>query len=296
LQEQIVSQITVGAITGGDGTLTAGSIYSATGSKTGIVEADRNGAGAMRYIVLTGGNLAASDVVTVGAESTTTSGTSTFYAVKYKPRSSGLQNLTIQRAAKNSEGTSAEDQLYRLRGSAGTGSISGAALDAIRFNAEFTGPLDFIGAGSFFTGFTYETGNAPKFLNAVVQLNGVPIIPDSFALDFGNVIESDPDPTTSGGVSGYIASRIARREPKLTIGPLRQKTSVFDDYGLLSSGNEFTCSIIVGTTPNLIEIAATKCQIREHSEGVRAGRQTAGLTVFLNRSVALDEDYVLYYR
>jgi hypothetical protein len=169
LQEQIVSQITVGAITGGDGTLTAGSIYSATGSKTGIVEADRNGAGAMRYIVLTGGNLAASDVVTVGAESTTTSGTSTFYAVKYKPRSSGLQNLTIQRAAKNSEGTSAEDQLYRLRGSAGTGSISGAALDAIRFNAEFTGPLDFIGAGSFFTGFTYETGNAPKFLNAVVQ-------------------------------------------------------------------------------------------------------------------------------
>jgi len=296
LQEQIVQQITIGSITGGDGLFAAGSVYSATGSKTGIVEADRNGAGSMRYIVLTGGVLVASDVVTIGAESATTSGSTTFHSVKYKPRSSGLQTLTIQRASKNSNATAGQDQLYRLKGAAGTGTISMAALDSVRFRGEFRGPVSLVGPGDFLTGFTYETGTAPRFKNATVQINGAASVPASISLDIGNVIVSDPDPTTSGGTSGYIASRIDRREPKIVIDPLRQKKAILDDYGLLEDGSEFPISIIVGTTPNIIEIAATKGQIREHSEGERGGRQTAGLTIFLNRSVALDEDYVLYFR
>lgn len=296
LQQEVVNQITIGSISGGDGLLTAGSVYSATGSKTGIIEADRNGAGTLRYIVLTGGVLVASDVVTVGAESGTVSGTSTFYGVKYKPRSSGLETLTVQRASKNSAGTSAQDQLYRIKGATGTGTIGAVAGDVVKFRGDFRGPKDFVGAGSFITGYTYETGSAPRFRNAVVQINGVASVPNSWSLDIGNVIQDDPDPTTSGGVSGYGASRIERREPKLIIDPLRQKTAILDDYGLVADGSEFPISIIVGTTPNIIEIAATKGQIREHSEGTRGGRQTAGLTIYLNRSVALDEDYTIYFR
>jgi hypothetical protein len=296
LIEEQVRQITIGTITGGGGIFLAGASYSATGGKTGTIEQDRNGAGVLRYVVTSGGDIANGDTITVGAGSATSSSATTAYAVKYRPRSSGLKTLTVQRAAKNDQGTANEDQLYRLRGAAGTGKITMAALDAMRFSAEFQGPVDFIGAGAFFTGVTYESSSAPKFVNSIVQINGVAGIPSSISLDFGNVIEVDPDPTTSGGTSGYIAARISRREPKIVIDPLRQKTSVLDDYGLLGAGTEVTFSAIVGTTPNLIEIAATKCQIREHSESVRAGRQAAGLTLFVNRSVLTDNDYALYFR
>ncbi len=296
LQEEQVEQITVGSITGGDGILTAGSTYSATGGKAGVIEADRNGAGVLRYVATTGGSLSNTNVITVGAESCTASSSSTPYAVKYRPKSSALKTATFQRASKNDQGTSSEDQLYRIRGGAGTATITGNALDALRITGEIQGPADFVGAGSFFTGMTYETTIAPKFVNAPVQLNGVALVPSTFSLDLGNVLELDPDPTTSGGTSGYLYTRIARRETKITIDPLRIKTSLFDDYGLLSSGAEFAVSLIIGTTPNLIEIVATKCQIREHSEGVRAGRQTAGLTLYINRSTLIDQDFNIYFR
>lgn len=297
MKKQTVRTITIGAISGGDSAFAAGETYSATGGKTGIIEYPASGAGALRYIVTSGGNLAASDVVTANGDSATASGTDAVYGLKYTPTSSAQKTLTIQRSDKNDQGTGGQDFLYRLRGAMGKFSLTWTPLDAIRFAGEYHGVKDLAGAGSFFTGMTYEAGTPPKFINGIVQIDGVDVSPDAITFDCGNTVEVDPAPTTAdGGTAGFKMARIARREPTLSITPFRLIPSVLDDLGKLQSGATFAVKITCGATPQLIEFHAPKAQLRGWSAGERAGRRTAALTIHLTRADLTDDDYAIYFR
>lgn len=297
MKMQTVHTITIGSIAGGDSAFAAGETYSATGGKTGIIEYPASGAGSLRYIVLSGGALAAADVVTANGDSATTSGADATYGLKYTPTSTAQPTMTIQRADKNDQATASQDFLYRLRGAMGNCTITWTALDALRFAGEFQGVLDLAGAGSFFTGMTYEAGTPPKFVNAVVQIDGVDVCPDAITFDAGNTIEVDPAPTTAcGGTSGFKQARIASREPTLAITPFRLIPSVLDDLGKLQSGATFAVKITTGATPQLVEFLAPKAQLRAWSAGDRAGRRTAALTLHLTRADLTDEDYAIYFR
>jgi hypothetical protein len=272
---QTVRTITIGSISGGNSAFAAGETYSATGGKTGIIEYPASGAGALRYIVSTGA----------------------VYGLKYTPASTAQQTLTIQRADKNDQATSGQDFLYRLRGAMGKCTMTWTPLDAIRFAAEYQGVKDLAGAGSFFTGMTYEAGTPPKFISATVQIDGVDVSPDTITFDCGNTVEVDPAPTTAdGGSSGFKMARVASREPTLSITPFRLIPSVLDDLGKLQSGATFAVKITTGATPQLIEFHAPKAQLRSWSAGDRAGRRTAALTLHLTRADLTDEDYAIYFR
>jgi len=298
MKEQAVQQITIGSISGGDAQFKAGETYSATGSKTGIIEQDISGAGALKYIVLTGGNLIAADVVTAGGDSATTSGSTTAYATLYTPRSTGQETLTVQRGEQIETDAAGQDYLYRVRGAHGTGSLEFNALDKIRANLRFTGIWDFTGAGDLFSGVTYEDNMpAPQFINAVLQIDGVDITTDQFVMDLGNEVSMDPDPSTVGGTAGYDRARIANRKPTITINPKRLKASVLDDLLKLKSGSTFAFRCVCGAAPQALEIVAAKCQIRAWAGGTRAGRETARLTLAICRHATVaDKDYAIYFR
>lgn len=298
-KKQFVQQITIGSITGGDNIFAAGEIYSAaSGTKTGIIEATISGAGSMRYIITTGSALVAADVVTSGGDSATTSGSTTTYAWKYSPLSYAHKTLTIQRGTKNSAGTAAADYLFRLAGALGTGKIEASALDALRFQSEFSGKLNFAGNGTLLSGQTYEsltTALQPKLVSATMQVNGVAVRPSQFSLDFGVDVQMDPDPTTTG-TNGYDFARIVRREPKITLDPYRTPTTVLDDLNLLTTGVTFPFQLILGTTPNLIEINASKCQLIGWGEQDRIGRHVGAFELAVTRSTLLDDDWNIYFR
>lgn len=297
LKEQIVHVITVGAPAGGDGILEQGATYSATGSKTGIIEQERNGAGVLRYIPVVGGALADTDVVTVGADSATCSGADALYAVKYSPSSITQETITLQRALKNDEGTASQDFLHRLCGVMGTGVINLAALDAGRFNGDFTGVVSLAGAGAFFSGYTYEAGTPPRWVNSTIQLNGQAIQITEFSLDFGNEVALEPDPSTTGGTAGYDYARVGRRIPVIAINPYRLKASELDDLGLLAAGTQVAFTLNYGTSPQLIEIVAPYVQIRGWTSADRAGRHVASLSLNAVRHPTLvDWDYAIYFR
>lgn len=297
LQAEVVNAITIGAPTGGVAAFAAGDVYSAaTGTKTGVIEYPISAGGTLRYVVTTGGALAAADVVAVGSVTATASGSNALYATKYRPTSFGLKGLSMRRAIKNSEGTSNKDFVALLRGAMGDGSIELAALDAARFKGTFTGVIVSEGDGALLTGYTYETGVPPTFANATVQLNGVAVQPDAVSLAFGNSVEMDPDPTTTGGAAGYQAANISSRKPSISIAPYRQIASVLDDLGLYAGGTTFPVVVRFGTTPNLIEIVAPKAQITGWTQGDRAGFETAQLTLSLTRDTLVDHEYAIYFR
>jgi len=295
LKQQIVHFITVGAPAPG-GTFAEGATYSATGGKTGIIETTRTGAGVLRYIVTAGGALAAADVVTVGADSATASGSDALYGVKYTPCSTGQKTITIQRAEKNDQATADKDFLYRLRGAMGNGVLSLAALDAGRFKADFQGPVDAEGNGAFFTGYTYEAGTPPNWINSVVQLNGEPVQISEFSLDFGNDVQLEPDPTTTGGAEGFDYAKVAKRTPVITINPYRLLVADLDDLGLHAAGTPVPFQLAYGTTPQIIEVVAGLCQIRGWSSADRAGRRVAQLSLNVTRAVIRDNDFSIMFR
>lgn len=299
-KNQLVKQITIGSISGGDTQFKRGETYSASSdTKTGIIEADITGAGALKYIIVTGSALENTDVVTANGDSATCSGSSTDYAQKYSPLSYGHKTLTLQRATRNSAGTASQDYLMRLRGALGTARIECQALDAMRFLGEFQGAIDYTGNGSLFTGVTYETrttGQQPKLSNATLQLNGVAIRPSQFTFDLGANVAMDPDPTTTGGATGYDFARILGREPKITVDPFRTPTGTLDDLGFLKSGNTFAVQLVTGTTPDIIEINAPACQLRGWGEQERVGRHVANLELVVTRGTLTDEDWWIYFR
>lgn len=301
-KKSLVKAAQINAPSGGDAKFLAGESYSAaSGTKTGVVDQDITGSGSLRYVPATGGDLVATDVVTANGDSATvqSSPAPSTYGWKAQPLSFGHKTLTVQRGTKNAQGTAAKDFLIRLRGALGTGRIECTALDALRLISEFTGVLDFAGNGSLFTGVDYESFTnllQPKFVNATCQIDAIAVKPSSFTFDFGNAVEMVPDPTTTGGTAGYDYARIANREPKFTIDPLRSPADNLDDIGYLGDGRTFAAQIIVGTTPNIIEISAAKCQIRGWSEQVRAGRHAAALELFVTRTDKPDYDWAIYFR
>lgn len=296
-QSRVVNQITIGAISGGDTIFNAGETYSASaGTKTGIIEQTITGAGTLRYYILTGTALVAADVVTSLGDSATTSGTNTLYAVRYNPRSTLHENMTLQAGIKNDAGTASEDRLFRLAGALGNGTIKYAALDAVRIGFEFKGATVFAGAGSMLTGYTYETSSPPKWINSTCQINGVGVSPSSCEINFGNTVELEPEPTTIGGADGFEYARILSHEPTITIDPYTIPHAILDDLGLLTAGTEVAFQLTTGTTPNIIEFSATKCQIRTNTQAVRAGRETRQITLHINRSLVTDWDHLLYFR
>lgn len=296
-KEDTVKSITIGAPSGGDDELTEGEIYSATGSKTGIIEQTISGAGTLRYIVLTGGELADTDVVTAGGDSATCSGSSSDYATRYTPDSDDMDTLTLLRALKNDQGTSAQDYIYRLRGAMGRFTITAQPHDILRFNGAYQGVVDLAGVGSFLSGVSYESvAYQPKFINATVQGDAVALPIADFTFDCGSRVEMDPDPTTIGGAEGYDFARIADREPTLQIAPKRMKPGTFDDLGKLGSASTFAIVITIGTTPGIFELIIPKAQIREWGSGERAGRETAEMTLHATRADATDTDWKMYFR
>lgn len=299
-KEQNVKTITIGAPTGGGNAFAAGDTFTATGGRTGIIEQDISAGGTLRYIMTAGADLADTVVITApDGTSATCSGTSSAHSVKYTPTSFSQKTITVQQGEKNDAGTAGQDFLYRLLGAMGTGRLRFAALDAIRLSAEFKGPISFTGAGSLFTGVTYEAqtnATLPKLRNSTIQINGVSVVPSAIEMDFGAVVELDPDPTTGGGEDGYDQARIARREPKLTIDPRKLKPGTLDELGLLGDGTEFPISIICGTTPYLIEIAILKAQLREMNYTDRAGRKVINKTIHIVRNAITDNDYAIYFR
>jgi len=296
MKQQIVNFISVGVQAGGDSQFLAGETYTATGAKAGIIEFDRAGAGVLRYIPVTGGALANLDVIVANGDSATASGSSALYGVKYTPTSTATKTLSIQRAEKNDAATSAHDYLYIIKGAMGKCTITWTPLDVIRFAAEYSGVQHTCADGSFFTGYTYETGTPPKFINAVCQLNGVDIEPAEIVFDCGNTVDVDPAPTTLGGTSGFLRARIAKREPTITVAPFRLKTATLDELGILKSGATSVFTLTLGTTPQIIEFTAPKCQIRGWTAGERSGLRTAQLTLHLTRDVLTDNDYSIMMR
>jgi hypothetical protein len=295
LKQQIVHFITVGAISPG-AAFAEGATYSATGGKTGIIETTRTGAGVLRYIITAGGVLVSTDVVTVGADSATASGTDAFYGVKYTPCSTGQKTITLQRAEKNDQATADKDFLYRLRGAMGNGVLSLAALDAGRFKGDYQGPVDAEANGAFLTGYTYEAGTPPNWVNSTVQLNGEPVQVSEFSLDFGNDVQLEPDPTTVGGTQGFDYARVAKRTPIITINPYRLLVADLDDLGLHAAGTPVPFQLSYGTTPQIVEVVAGLCQIRGWSSADRAGRRVAQLTLNVTRAVIKDNDFSIMFR
>ena len=295
-KKQLVQAITIGAIAGGDTQFLAGEAYTATGGKTGIIEATITGAGTLRYIVVGGGALVSTDVVTAVGDSATCSGSNAAYAVKYTPRSTGKRTLTIQRIMKNDQATGGQDFIYRLKGAMGNCQITWTPLDAIRAAFEYQGVVALMGAGDFLTPVTYEAGTEPKFINATCQLNAVAVQPAEIVFDFGNAVEMDPEPTTIGGTAGFLQGRIAGRNPTITIAPFRLKVAELDDLGLLQAGTTMPFLLRTGTSPQMVEFVAPKCQIRGWSPGERAGLQTAQLTLHIIRDALTDNDWALYFR
>jgi len=299
LKEEVVRQIAIGSVAGGAGGFVAGDIIT-TGAKTVKVDVDTTGT-LLRYIQVSGGDLTDSDVVTASdSDAATCSGSSSAFGVRYTPRSTGHETFTMQSIEKNVNGTSAQDFIYRIKGAMGTARIEATALAALRFVAEYSGCKNFTGAGSFFTGVTYETATpaaTPKFLNATIQVGGVTVVPSAFTLDLGNDVVLDPDPSTGGGASGYDYARILGRNPTITIDPRHLKPGDLDIFGKHEAGDviafAFTSS---GAAGQIIELTAKNLQITALGAGNRANLRTAELTLAIRRAAATDEDFKLYFR
>jgi hypothetical protein len=298
LKEQVVNQITVGVQSGGDSQFKAGETYSATGGKTGTIEADRVGAGVLRYTITSGGALVAADSVTAAGDSATTSGTNTVHSVKYSPRSTGLESLTMERLQKNYLGTSSKDRILRLRGAMGTARLETAALDAARARFEFKGAEAADVEGNLYTGVVYEDISIdliPKLVNADIQINGAPVTPEGFTFDFGNEVQLEPDPTLDGGPSGFLSAAISGRKPSITLAPFQIEKTVLDMLNLNQVRTAVPVQFIFGTTPQKIMITAPRCQIRGFAQANRAGFEVKNLTIAITRAVGTDFDYGIYF-
>lgn len=295
MKEQAVKTISVGVQSGGDSAFAAGETYTATGSKTGIIEYALAGAGTLRYIVTTGGDLASSDVIVANGDSATASSASAEYATKYTPRSTGQEILTIWRGEKNDAGTSAQDSIFKLRDAMGKFSIAWEPMNVGMFNGEFMGVVESVAAGSFLSGYTYESTTPPTFKNATIQINGVSIQPGNVSFDSGNSVEMEPDPSTTGGASGYDQARVAVREPTITLGPFKQIHGTLDLHALHTSGATVAFAMTMGASANMIKLIAPAVQVRAWGLGERSGRRTEDITLHVCRSTLTDEDYAIYF-
>ena len=275
----------------------AGETYSATGGKTGIIDQAYTGAGTLRYIVTSGGALANTNVVTCGSNTATCSATQATYAVKASPRSSGFKTMTIQRGVKNYAGTSAKDYLYRLCGAMGNATITADPNGFLRFAGDFQGVEHFQGDGSLFVGPTFEASLPPKFQNSTWQLGGITLVPDTVTIDFGNEVVMDPDPTVGGGANGYLCARVTKRLIKVSTSYLRTPTTTWDDAAKFKAGTTFAWQMICGTTPNMIEFTAPKCQFSDISYGDRSGLETSSISFACVKDDTLaDNDFSIYFR
>lgn len=299
MKEQQVKTITIGALSGGDNAFIQGETYSATGGKTGIVDVDlSSGGGALRYIPVTGGDLASGDTVTANSTVGTTSSTSANYAWKYTPRTTGQETATIQWGVRNTDGTAAKDLIRRLRGAMGNPQIEIPALGPARINFSFRGVEDFAGLGDVFAGVDYETvsiGSVPKLINSTLQLDGIGVRPTQISMDCGNELVLEPDPTVTGGTAGFLNTRIGARTPQLTMDPRTLDT--FDDYGKLRTGNTMAVRVSFGTSPQNIDIVAAAGQLRQVGSGERSSFLVADKTIFLTRHPTIsDHDYAIYFK
>lgn len=299
LKEEIVRSITIGTITGGGGSFAEGATYSATGGKTGWIDATISAAGSLKYIPNQGGQLNSGDVITVGAASATASTNSSLYAVKYSPRSVGHETMTLQRGIRAIDGVATKDRLFRIRGALGNATISATALDTLRIQCQLQGALAYAGLGDLFTPVDYETisvASLAKFRNVPIQLNGVEVCPENVSFALGNTVDLTPDPCTDGGDAGYSYAVISRRAPVISMNPYTIDQSVLDEIGLESTGNEIPISMVFGTTPNVIEIRALKAQIRSAGPGERGGQETWDGALHIVRNGITDGDYGIYFR
>lgn len=296
---QVVHVITVGSISPG-GAFAAGATYSATGGKAGIIEATRTGAGALRYIPTAGGALAASDVVTVGADSATASGTDATYAQKLSPTSTSQETMTLQRGEQHEDNTSGKDVLYRLRGAMGRYTLTFEPGDVVRFGGEFTGVVDGNGEeGDLFAGYTLETKSyRPRFKDATIQLNGVDIKVGTVTFDCGNVVEMDPDPSQDGGDEGYQMARVASRAPTISVAPYKTTPTILDELDALREGTSLAFQLLLDqeSAGGIFELIVPAVQVRGWSASTRAGRRVAELQLNVVRSTLLDLDYAMYFR
>lgn len=297
MKEQIVRTITVGSISPG-GSFAEGATFSATGGKTGIIEATRTGAGTLRYISTAGDPIASADVVTVGADSATATGTAAIYAYKYTPSGVTQESLTIQRGILNSEGTASHDSIFRLRGAMGNAVLTFTPSDVVRFAGNFLGVDDEATEDALLAGYTYETENRPRFRNATIQLNGVDVKVNTVTFDTGNDLQMDPDPSTDGGDAGYLAAYIAKRTPTIAVAPLRTVASVLDDIGIHRDGTEVAFQLLLNaeSAGTIVELVVPKVQVRTWGIEDRGGKQASPMTLNVTRAALTDLDYAIYFR
>ena len=127
----------------------------------------------------------------------------------------------------------------------------------------FTGALDEIAQGSAIAMSGADTGYAPGTVNSVITVDTGTPVPQQvskFSLDFGNVVELDPDPQDS---TGYAAAYIAKRNPKLMLNVKVKTLSGNDHYERWSGGEQavFTLTTALNNHQLMYTVTAPKAQL-----------------------------------
>lgn len=306
LKEETVNLISLTAPpTGDDSVFEEGAAYSATGGKTGTIE--RRIAGTLLYYIIgSGGALAAADVVTVGGDTATTTGSDAVYALRYRPILSGQETLTIERLLKNLTSTvGAVNRRNSIKGAMGNLVLTYAAHDIGRAAWDFMGVDNADDEVALWTSIVNESIAASlvgKLINATITLNtgggAVGVNITQFSLDFGARIELAPEPgATDGGTAGYKLAAVEGREPILTIDPRAIPEASFDELLAFKDGTAIEFSFVSsGTAGHIIDIFLPAMQITGLTEGDVNNRKKWDGTFAVNTHTVEDHSIKLYLR
>lgn len=274
-------RIAIGAVS--NGPYVAGeTVTDATGYQGIVGHPCADGDGALYYGLVTTALSTAETLTggTSGATATSSSGgvSAGYYA---KPISDNQEALTLE--------LQQDGYAWSITGAMGTFEVVCEASRAGYLDFNFTGAKSTYGYKAMTTGITYQTEQPPILQGAALTINEVTPVVHSARLVLGNNVVLRPDGNATS--TGYLASYIPGREPKINLTVEMQSAATLDVFGLLSSGSKVPISWRVGTaTGKIIWISAYLCQLINISVGDSDGLATVDLEFKCTGGVNGSED------
>ena len=160
--------------------------------------------------------------------------------------------------------------IKRIWGARGTVRMRAKVGETVVLSFEFTGADWEVVDGPLLSGVTYDTTEAPVFMDAGLTLDGGgSAVLTQLDFDLANTIALRQDVNAA---SGHLAARITGRKPTVTIDPEMLKVAEHDFFGKWRAGSLMALAASLGSTAgNTIAISAPKIQYQRLTTNSRDG-------------------------
>ena len=268
-----VQKIAIGAVTGGP-FRRGETVTQATSLASGRIVLPCKTGDSFMYITVTSGTFNASNVITGGSSSATTTPSASPVAAgwRYAPDTSNRNTGTVR----------VEEDGYKktVIGACADWSISADSSGMAMIDFTISGNKGTCADAAMTSGVTLKTTAYPLFRDALFALDRetssyVPII-TKVGAQYGNSVSVRKD---ANSATGLVAAQSTARAPKITFTPEAVLAADYDFITKMSNATAVSCGFRFKASDNEVWVFADKCQIESANEGDQGGTMTNDVTL-----------------